>query len=475
MAGLRQFVVQLLGLGLAVVISVLISHQPGAGAQADAFLLGRRLVTGLQELMTQVLVLVFIPMLALRPGKEAMVRLASQAALLGMLGAALFWGGAACIVEVIAPDMSQGKMLARDVIRIFGLSLPFALVAVVLSSGLNLQQKFALPALLRLFPRIGVMLAFAGLAVAPVLPATWAYVGGSALALLGLVLLRPLPKQASTTNGPRPNVVAALVLVLGGQVALWLETAFAARTGLGGVTILELSQRMAALLGNTLALALIMPLFARWAANPDRRSRDNTWAVIIVAGGILILPQGVLAVVAPSVIHDLIGLGAFDAMAEMTPLYWVMLLAPFATLLSRVFLVYRLTCPEQAHNPMPVVLAMLADVVVRIVCGVVLVPVMGIEAIGLGMVLGPLASAGVLWMPCNAAMPSRVLGVPLAASVGVGVAALVYVVIGNAGWLPDGTMEGALLLITLSGLAAAAVFLALLFRFKVFGLLKEVL
>ncbi|MEE3071540.1 MAG: hypothetical protein VX378_10605, partial [Pseudomonadota bacterium] len=118
MAGLRQFVVQLLGLGLAVVISVLISHQLGAGAQADAFLLGRRLVTGLQELMTQVLVLVFIPMLAMRPGKEAMVRLASQAAFLGMLGAALFWGGAACIIELIAPDMQQGKMLARDVIRI---------------------------------------------------------------------------------------------------------------------------------------------------------------------------------------------------------------------------------------------------------------------------------------------------------------------------------------------------------------------
>ena len=63
-SGSAQFAGQFLGLLLAILVSHLIARRMGVGPQADAFLLGRRLITAVTEALNQIVVAVFIPLIA---------------------------------------------------------------------------------------------------------------------------------------------------------------------------------------------------------------------------------------------------------------------------------------------------------------------------------------------------------------------------------------------------------------------------
>lgn len=307
-AGASQFLAQLLGLGLALAISVAISHRLGASAQADAFLLGRRLVTGLQEVLVQVLTLVFLPMVAMRAGKAALLKLAFWVALAGALVAGLFALASGPIVAFIAPEMAGATAaLAARVIAVLAVSLPLALLGVLIGAALNLDGRFGWPAFVRLTPRamvLGVFLAGLGAAQS----VTWAAVGfvaGNALSvLLMLPFLRP---TATPQSSATPHVGAAMLLVIGAQAALWLETAFAARAGIGGITLLEMGQRVGALLGNTLALALVMPAFVKWTGQPETRSPQRFWQIAVVGCSLLMITQGALVLFAPRLVAEVFG------------------------------------------------------------------------------------------------------------------------------------------------------------------------
>ena len=53
-SGSAQFAGQFLGLLLAILVSHLIARRMGVGPQADAFLLGRRLITAVTEALNQI-------------------------------------------------------------------------------------------------------------------------------------------------------------------------------------------------------------------------------------------------------------------------------------------------------------------------------------------------------------------------------------------------------------------------------------
>ncbi|NVO26666.1 hypothetical protein HJ526_04470 [Donghicola sp. C2-DW-16] len=463
-AGLSQFLAQLLGLALAVAISVAISHSLGASDQADAFLLGRRLVTGLQELLAQVLTLVFLPMVAMQADRRALWRLTGWVALAGVGVAVAFAVLSGPIVATIAPEMTgEAAQLAARVIAVLSASLPLALLGVLAGAALNLRGSFGWPALVRLMPRLMVLAVFL-LALDAAKAVSWAamaFVLGNGIALALMVpFVRAVPARGSTA---RAHVAAALLLVAGGQAALWIETALAARAGVGGVTLLEMAQRVAALLGNTLALALVMPVFAKWTADPAARTVRALSSVVTAGLALLILTQGALALFAPRIVADVLGQGAFgpEDQAALLPVLWVMVLPPFATLLARVMVIWLLTRP-MAAGARWISVSVAADLVVRSGLGLWLVPQIGVSAVALGMVLGPMASACVLGAVCWSDVRAARIGAGPVIAAGLGLGAIAVAAWGlSLVWQNTGAL-GSLAGMAAAGLVGLAVFLAVL-------------
>lgn len=397
-AGAVQALAQLIGLALAVAISVAISHRLGTSPEADAFYLGRRLVTGLQEILVQVLSLVFLPMIAMQASPRGLAKLATWVALGGIAIALVFALGAKFVVTAIAPTLTgDAAVLAERVIMVLSASLPLALLGVLAGSALNLAGWFAWPAMLRLLPRVLVLTVFL-LALGAQDSVTWAalaFVGGNAVALL---LMLPFLRSGPAVPSARPQIGAALILVVGAQAALWFETAMAARAGVGGVALLEMAQRVGALLGNTLALAVLVPVFAKWTGSPELRTPQYFWRVVSGGATVLILVQGTLIYNAPKIVEQVLGQGAFEvaAQTQLTPVLLIMGFAPFATFLSRAFVIWVLT--RQGKNAIGLVaLSVLVDLAVRACAGGWMLPTMGVGAVALGMVLGPCAVALLLW------------------------------------------------------------------------------
>lgn len=462
-AGASQFLAQLLGLALALAISVAISHRLGASAQADAFLLGRRLVTGLQEVLVQVLTLVFLPMVAMQSGKAALLKMGFWVAVCGAVVAGLFALLSGPIVAVIAPELTgTTAALAARVIAILSASLPLALLGVLLGAALNLDGRFGWPALVRLAPRALVLGAFlAGLGA--VQSVTWAaagFVAGNALAvLLMLPFVRRVQRSKTSVT---PHVGAAMLLVIGAQAALWLETALAARAGLGSITLLEMGQRVAALLGNTLALALVMPAFAKWTGKPETRTPQRFWQVAVVGVALLLMIQGALVLFAPRLVADVFGQGAFGAadQANLVPVIWILACAPFATLLSRLLVIWRIT--GQGAHLWQIGVAVSVDLAVRAVLGVWLLPLWGVQAVALGMVLGPLASALVLGFVSWRDLRVAAVPIGLFAGAGLGLCAmyLTYALGHELEWFGQSGAMPILSLMAASGASALLVLAA---------------
>ncbi|MEO1961186.1 MAG: lipid II flippase MurJ, partial [Paracoccus sp. (in: a-proteobacteria)] len=199
---------------------------------------------------------------------------------------------------------------------------------------------------------------------------------------------------------------AAVVLAGGAMVVLWLETAFAAWTGPGGVAMLEYSQRLGALLGNTLAMALTLVVFAdlsRRSAAGETRELDARFNIAVWAGISLMLPVTVGVVVnAPGIIELVLGYGAFEAAeirAEVVTLTRWMAVAPLGALVVRMLYVRVL-----ADDTLPVVrialVATIADMVIRAVLFRILVPWLGLTGIPLSLVITPIGPVLIiaLWL-----------------------------------------------------------------------------
>ncbi|WP_281827544.1 lipid II flippase MurJ [Jannaschia rubra] len=495
-SGGAQFAGQALGLLLALVVSHLIARRMGVGPDADAFLLGRRLITAVTEALNQIVIVVFIPLVAAQAAAGAgiwriVARSGGGALLTGTALAVIFLVGAPWIVATVAPEFdAPTARLATQVMWILSLALPATVATVALAAYCNVRGTFGAVAAVRQLPRAGVVIALSlgtgGLALA----AAGAYTLG-AVAVTGIMLLAalrlsrgaPAPRAGPPKRSAAPrNAAAALVMATGAMVVLWLETAIAAGSGPGAVPMLDYAQRLGALLGNTLATALTLVVFADMArraaagegAELARRFNGALWT-----GFALMLPiTAGMIVNAPAIIELVLGYGAFASAAirdEVAHLTRWMAVAPMAALVVRMMYIRVL-----ADDALPVVriavAATAADVAIRVVLFRILVPVLGLTGIPVGLVLAPVAPALVMavWLRRRGtfrggAVPGAAVRPLLAASVAVSVAVVGGALLGPfvQDWIATGPKSAALVGLVASAVAGGVVLLVAVGAFHI--------
>lgn len=437
---------------LAIVVSHLIARRMGIGAEADAFLLGRRLITAVTEAVNQIVIVVFIPLVAAQAAAGAgiwriVARSGGGAVLTGTAMAAVFIAAAPWIVASVAPNFdARTATLATQVMMILSLALPATVATVAFAAYCNVQGRFGAAAAVRQLPRAAVagalLLGGGGLAVL----AAGAYTLG-AVVVTGLMLLMALrlsrvaePVAAgSDRTGATPRRGAAAIILAGGAMAvLWLETAVAAATGGGSVAMLDYAQRLGALVGNTLAMALTMVVFAdmsRRAVAGEMSDLGSQFHRSLWTGLALMLPVTVgLVVNAPAIVDLVLGYGAFaeaESRAEVIALTRWMAAAPLAALVVRMM--YARVLAEDALPVMRIVsAAVLADIALRVMLFRVLVPWLGLTGIPVALVIAPLAPVLVmgLWVKrrgvfsgaaaARAVLPLLAAGVAASAAIALG-------------------------------------------------------
>ena len=374
MAAVSHFGGQLLGILLALLVSHLIARRLGVGAEADAFFFGRRIATSLIETLSQIMGVFYIPLVAAHAARSgggflrATLRHAAIAAALGLGLSLLIAWGAAPMVRLLAPGFDGGAaVLAGQALTLFGAALPATMACIVFAACLNVMGRFGMPSAIRQLPRAAVaaVLALAGTDIAIRGAGAFAVAW---FAVAGLMLLQCLriarnwageaapPAEAAAPPAPAAPVrpmaagISAVLLMVAALASTWLETGFAAQVGPGGVTRLELTQRLGTLPGNTLVAALSLVVFTAWsrrAAAGERPSASDFWRNIFVGLAALLPVQIYVALHSQALVGFLLGHGRFDAAAVDSvahSLRW-MTLAPLSAFVLRMVLVRVLADP----------------------------------------------------------------------------------------------------------------------------------
>ena len=460
LAGLAHFGGQALGFALALLVSLLVARKLGAGTETDAFFLSRRVITGVIETLNQILVVFYIPLIAAdaalnsRGFRRAFARRLLVAGLGGCGLAALFILSAPWIVATLAPDFPEaGRRLATQVLAVFGAALPATMISVAFAAFLNVAGRFGAPSSIRQVPRAAIvatlLLASGALAVKAALAFT---LGWYLVALVLFVLAVPVLRQHALDDHAKSELApgsapaaarraalgtALVLMVLGAFASTWLETYFAAGVGPGGVTTLELGQRLGALLANTLAMALTLAVFARWsraagsgaagsgaAGSGGLPAEAGRLGSTLVVGLCLLAPVQVFFFVNSGALVDaLLDHGRFDAEAARAvaeAIRW-MALAPLSAFVLRLVVVRIIVEPGIPVTAW-VALGVVADVAAKLVLFYWLTPRLGVAGIMLGQGLAPLVPIA-LYLALTRRRPGFVGGFALGRSRGLPVAA----------------------------------------------------
>jgi len=362
------------GLGLSLCLSFLLASTLGAGVATDAFFLVRRLTRSLSTALDRALLTIYVPPIvrvARRQGGAAVARLL-RPHLARILGPGVACAAALCvfapwIVSAVGPGFGPERAeLATRLLRILSLLVPVALAAALATGLLNALRWFGRPAFAAELPRVALIAVL--LLLAPpfgVTALSWALVGGSALAVLVLLLpvraaLRGLPcdlqapAQASSeaaieSVGPerdaageglrlRGRTLPMALAQLHNQGSVWLDIAFASTLGVGLVSVLEYSTRLTGLVPGIVSGSLITVTYTELSHRAAEGSEDSP-AKPKVAGTLrtllfLVLPVlAFLAVGADRIVSVLLEHGAFGPQAATQTAAVVRWLGP-AILLS---------------------------------------------------------------------------------------------------------------------------------------------
>ncbi|WP_449040870.1 lipid II flippase MurJ [Paracoccus sp. (in: a-proteobacteria)] len=484
MAAVSHFGGQLLGILLALLVSHLIARRLGVGAEADAFFFGRRIATSLIETLSQIMAVFYIPLVAAHAARagggflRATLRHAAIAAALGLGLSLLIAWGAAPMVRLLAPGFDGGAaVLAGQALTLFGAALPATMGCIVFAACLNVTGRFGMPSAIRQLPRAAVaaVLALAGTDIAirgaGAFAVAWFAVAGLML-LQCLRIARDWQAEAPTPPAPAAPVrplaagISAVLLMVAALASTWLETGFAAQVGPGGVTRLELTQRLGTLPGNTLVAALSLVVFTAWsrrAAAGQRPSPSDFWRNIFVGLAVLLPVQVYVALHSQALVGFLLGHGRFDAAAVDSvahSLRW-MTLAPLSAFVLRMVLVRVLADPA-----LPVVrliaIGIGFDTGLKALLFQLLTPGFGVVGIVTAQAISPVATvllmaallrgSGLLAGPVHL---GREAG--LAAAVAAAVAGFILGALPFSGIAPS--MRGDLAMLACSGLLGAALFL----------------
>lgn len=408
-AGSAQFAGQALGIFLAIFVSHLVARRMGIGQDADAFLLGRRIVTSITEALSQVVVVVFIPLIAARAAAgHSVIRILSRSG-----GAALAFGTALAlgiafaapgIVKLLAPSFDpETARLATQVIVILSLSLPATVAAMAFAAYCNVRGWFGSPTAIRQLPRAGVALALLlGGGVLALQAATAYTVTYFAVATLTLILAvsvgaeqRDERRDVPVATAVGRRGAAAVLLTFGALASIWLETAYAARQGVGAVAMLDFSQRLGALCGNSLAMALGLVAFAdltRRAALGETADLGRRFRHATMVGIVILVPVQLGFFVNAGAVIDVIiahGEASRESTTRMIELIRWMALAPFGAFVTRMMLVRLL-----AQGDLPIVrlvaVILVLDFASRLALFAVLTPMFGLAGITIALVVAPI-------------------------------------------------------------------------------------
>ncbi|MEM7076946.1 MAG: lipid II flippase MurJ [Pseudomonadota bacterium] len=415
-----QFSGQLLGLLLALVVSHMIARRLGAGPEADAFILGRRLITSVTESLNQVVAIVFIPMVAAQAAAGASVwaivsRTVGPALVCGAGLSMLFLLGASGIVKQLAPAFDPGaREIAQSVIVALSLSFPAVVGSIALVSFCNVQGAFGAPAAVRQIPRAAVAVALAlALGGSVAITAAWAYtIAAYGTAAVMLLIALQLHRQTPCSGLPRPEgagapalarrSLAALMLTTGSLSFLWIETYVAAAQGAGHVTFLEYSQRLGSLLGHTLAAALMLVVFTDLTRRAEAGETSMLGAVFQRATvlGLAMLMPVTLGVVANAgaLVELVLNYGSFagdTGRDRLVLLVQIIATAPVTAWVLRMMYV-RIVADRSLPMVRLIALALAADLIARVFLFRVLTPWFGLVGIPLALVLSPMAPMLVL-------------------------------------------------------------------------------
>lgn len=490
----KLFSSNMLGLVLAIGITLLITYRLGATFEADAFIMARRLITGLTELMHRAMLMIFIPAMAAGLFADGMRRrgLTRQGGRTLAAGVALFaaiWLIAPPVIDALGGAMAaETRALAIWVTRVMALAIPAAALANLLTATLNLRGVFGAPALLRLVPRLFILAAFF-LAAGEVLvkSAAAGFVLGNLALVLGCLWLvrRPRaaapPRPASTPRARPPGHVGAVLLMIGGaQVVSLMEIGFAVRLGEGALTILELAQRITVLISGAFIAATVMPFLARWSRDEDARSPASFGRALRMGLVFLACVQGFFLINAGAVVSLLFGRSLLGpaALAELVTLVMVAAAAPLVVFCYQLLATWNIAAGG-AGLVRCMMAAIAANLSLRAALALGLMPQIGLQALVLGMAAGPGVAALVLAAlgdrgfrpvtPHGWRMAAR----PAAAAVAVLAALALGHLAGQAAGGGLAPLAAAMLTLAGSALAGAAAVAILAWRFGLLGMLRR--
>jgi murein biosynthesis integral membrane protein MurJ len=339
--------------GLGFVEKILLAYFFGTGIEVDAYLVAYTIPFSAYIVLRDVVEPAFLPTFlgTLRASSRDGWRLFSIVAtvLLLFLGAVTAVGmlAAAPLVSLTAPGFGGlQRTLAVHLTRLVMPALLFLGLSALTTAALHAQKRFALPALSLASFRAGPLALFLiiggvqGLALGVILGA----VGKLAIESLGLGRHLRRVRFALDLGFSPVRTVGRLAAPLLAALALSLfvgplvENAFASRVGVGGVSALAYSRKIAETLTTIVPYALglvLLPFSAEMAARHDELALSRTLTAAVRGLTLLFLPVtlGLIILRAPFV-RLLFERGAFTAAStQLTAgplLFYALALLPFA-------------------------------------------------------------------------------------------------------------------------------------------------
>lgn len=399
----RLILVRGFGVFLALAIAILIPAKFGVTAETDAFFLARMIIVGMTTIIFDSSPAILVPSFAAMAVASGAAHLKRTALTYSAVGAGIGLGLAGLIV-LGSPGLmgavsasEETRRLGAALLRIFSFCLPFALGAVACRAYFEARQKPAVPAATQSFNRL--FLAFGLIMLTPPLTLTglsYLFTAGWAAALgVLLVLMMRTGPQATAPQTPaepasqqiRQRALAMLVLLISSQIGNLLKAYFAAQTFEGGLTVIELSQRLVNIVPTIIMASLYTIYLADWSHRAAKAPlRMNILGDALLLGAILLAPIAIFFGVNAHTIVDLIyNHGAFTDEDAATVSRLILLFTPtaFLTFASNIAYVHLFA---SARRPiiLPLTIIVILENAIRLAALALGVTWMGLSGIPIG-------------------------------------------------------------------------------------------
>jgi putative peptidoglycan lipid II flippase len=493
------FLARGLGLVLSLAVAILLANRLGASASTDVFFFARRLVMGSSDAIRKVIANGYIPAFVAdirQHGHRSAARIwrtrFGRLFLLILGGASVVALAAPLLVTAVAPGFSTDAAAeAARLLRILVFIIPLSLIMGALATFLFASRRFGLPEIVGELPRVLTVAAL--LLLIPPLGVT---VLATALLLGAMVSTCCLaamvwhqvrkgtaaePAGKAKASQSRGRVLPATLLLIYGQLSLWIAFGFASTLGPGNLSVLEYGIRLMALLPGVLMASFASVVYTELAHRADDGQASARVMRGLRAAAFALVPLVTFIAVSADVLVELVlAHGSFDASDAALTAGVMRFHSPavVAGVMINILLIGSFTDPKAPHLKLALVAAT-TGLVLRVAGMMVAIAAFGLVGLPLAASAADVAVlAIVIWMVTR--LWSRLFGrddVLFLGGIGVAAAAAgigAYLVLQA---LP--TTQGGILLqlaaLAAAGGAAAVIYLVAtaLMRIPELGILRE--